>query len=650
MAASGARPMIVADNETAVDLLYHEAIAKTVARLVREKSDEPLSVGVHGDWGAGKSSILMMVEEAFSNDDRVFCVRFNGWLFQGFEDAKAVLIETIVEELRRKRPASQKVADQVKKVLRRVDWMKLARKAGAYGLTLATGIPHPETIKDLGTAARMLFDKGAGDVSPETLTTLMESSDEFLRNVAEDSASQQMHAFRREFAELLEDAEIDRLIVLVDDLDRCLPNTAIETLEAIRLFLFVPHAAFVIAADEGMIEYAVRQHFPDLPVATGPASYARNYLEKLIQVPFRLPSLGYTETRIYVTLLLVLNDCGEESAAFQNLTGLAREVLRRPWKGPGLDRKAVEEALGDVPDAVERAMELAGRIAPVLADGARGNPRQIKRFINTMMLRLAIAEERGFRDELNISVLAKIMLAERFAPELYDAMARGSASTGVSDELAALEAVVATPASGSETKSEAGKESVPPTEPALPDWPNLEWAKQWAAIDPPLAENDLRPYVFVTRDQRSVFGAVTSLGKLDELVVKLQGSPLQVKHAASEVARLQSIEAEQVFDALRAKVRDAEDLTQEPVGVKGLVEMARQHPFLQRPLLSFVQDLPVSKLGPWVVSGWGAVFSESDVKAEFMTMLRSWAGQDDNKKLKAASGAAIKLVEKRKHS
>lgn len=145
--------MIVADNETAVDFLYYEAIAKTVVRLVSEKSDESLSVGVYGDWGAGKSSVLMMVEEASSNDARVPCVRFNDWLFQGFKDAKAVLIERIVAELRRKRPTSQKVAEQAKRVLKRVDWMKLARKAGAYGLTLATGIPHPGTIKDIGEAA-----------------------------------------------------------------------------------------------------------------------------------------------------------------------------------------------------------------------------------------------------------------------------------------------------------------------------------------------------------------------------------------------------------------------------------------------------------------------------------------------------------------
>ena len=146
----------------------------------------------------------------------------------------------------------------------------------------------------------------------------------------------------------------------------------------------------------------------------------------------------------------------------------------------------------------------------------------------------------------------------------------------------------------------------------------------------------------------SVFGAITSLGELDELVAKLQGSPLQVRQAAAEVSRLQSIDAEHVFDALRAKVRDTRDLTQEPVGVKGLAEMARQHAFLQRSLLSFLQDLPVSKLGPWVVTGWASVFSEADVKADFEATLRGWAEQDDNNKLKAASGAAIKLVRKRK--
>ena len=152
--------MIVADNETAVDLLYYESVAGTVVRLLEEQSEEPLSVGIHGDWGAGKSSVLMMVEKALESQAGVLCVRYNGWLFQGFEDAKAVLIETIVEELLRARSGVKKVKDKARDVLRRVDWMKAARKAASYGVTAATGIPSLETVRDLGALASAVIGKG----------------------------------------------------------------------------------------------------------------------------------------------------------------------------------------------------------------------------------------------------------------------------------------------------------------------------------------------------------------------------------------------------------------------------------------------------------------------------------------------------------
>lgn len=109
------------------------------------------------------------------------------------------------------------------------------------------------------------------------------------------------------------------MVVMLDDLDRCLPPTAIGTLEAIRLFLFVDRTAFVIGAGEMMIEYAVRDHFPDLPPSAGPVSYARNYLEKLIQVPFRIPALGVAETRTYITLLLVETELGPGDEGFKKL-------------------------------------------------------------------------------------------------------------------------------------------------------------------------------------------------------------------------------------------------------------------------------------------------------------------------------------------
>ena len=83
--------LIIPDNETSVDLLYYEAVVGTIQNLITSVNDEPLTIGIHGDWGAGKSSILAMLEKNLSSDDQTLCIRFNGWLFQGFEDTKSVL-------------------------------------------------------------------------------------------------------------------------------------------------------------------------------------------------------------------------------------------------------------------------------------------------------------------------------------------------------------------------------------------------------------------------------------------------------------------------------------------------------------------------------------------------------------------------------
>jgi len=92
--------MILTDNETKIDLLNNEAIATTIVRLLRDHPDRPMTIGVHGDWGAGKSSVLEMIEASFESEKTALCLKFNGWRFQGFEDAKIALIEGIVTAAR----------------------------------------------------------------------------------------------------------------------------------------------------------------------------------------------------------------------------------------------------------------------------------------------------------------------------------------------------------------------------------------------------------------------------------------------------------------------------------------------------------------------------------------------------------------------
>lgn len=133
--------MILSDNETKVDLLNNEPIAATIVGLLRERPEHPITIGVHGDWGAGKSSVLEMIEAALDSHEQILCLKFNGWRFQGFEDAKIALIEAIVTGLVEKRPALAKASAAVKNVFRRIDWLKVAKKAGGLALTAYAGLP-----------------------------------------------------------------------------------------------------------------------------------------------------------------------------------------------------------------------------------------------------------------------------------------------------------------------------------------------------------------------------------------------------------------------------------------------------------------------------------------------------------------------------
>ena len=648
--------MFLNDQETATDLLYYEAIAKTVVTLIRKTPDAPVTIGVHGDWGAGKSSVLKMLERAFAEDDRVLCLWFNGWTFEGFEDAKTVVIETIVDELRRARPTSTKVADAAKKVLKRVDWLKLARKAGGFAFTATTGIPTFDQVKGLYDVATSFLAKPQDHVLIEDLKGVAEKAGEFLKEAPNESDNlpEHIHAFREEFKELLDAADIDQLVVIVDDLDRCLPKTAIATLEAIRLFLFVERTAFVIGADELMIEYAVREHFPDLPPSSGPVSYARNYLEKLIQVPFRIPALGVAETRVYVTLLLAENALGSRDPRFLNLLASAREDMRRPWKSRGLDRRTVEQAMaGKMPPDVDQALVISAHVTKILSEGTRGNPRQIKRFLNSMMLRHAIAEERGFGADIQRPVLAKIMLAERFYPDFYEQIARLAANhpDGQPEALRRFEEHVRAPApeedDDEKPAAKGGRKAAHSAPAPLPveamEWEKNEWAKGWAAIDPPLTGADLRPYVFVTRDKRSSLGGLAAASHLEGLVEKLMGPTMMVRGAVGEIAKLTGPEPEEVFEAIRGRILQDDNFAAKPKGADGLVRLVEAHPALQRRLLEFIRELPVAKVGSWAASSWGACFTDTGIAAEYQTTLRSWAEQTENSILQKAAHGISKL-------
>lgn len=649
--------MILTDNETKVDLLNSEAIAKTIVNLITERPDHPVTIGVHGDWGAGKSSVLEMIEAGLAGQEDVIVIKFNGWRFQGFEDAKISLIEEIVTELIEKRSLLTKAKDEVVDIYKRIDWLKLAKKAGGLALTAFTGIPSTEIVQTVISGLENIAKDPSKLGTKENFEQLISGAKSILKPKDETkNIPKEIGEFRKSFDKLLKKAGIKQLIVLVDDLDRCLPETAIETLEAIRLFVFTTKTAFVVAADEGMIEYAVRRHFPEFSDTTVAQMYSRNYLEKLIQVPFRIPVLGETETRIYVTLLLIGSELGDDDADFEKLIKVAREKLKKPWESSPLDSTSIKDALGVKASKVQNALLISDQIGPILANGTKGNPRQIKRFLNTLILRQRTAEARGFGQLINLSVLAKLMIAERFLPRLFEQIATLSAisSDGKCIEIAEFETIIkedgqintkknTRTSTTKDTKEKEAEVLKPSTDNAyINEWKSSKEIQDWAKINPQLAGFDLRPYIFVSKDKKDYFGISSSLGHLTSIAEKLFGSRLSIQALDPDLKKLTPQEARQLFDAIRGRLISSSNFDTEPAGIPGLSALVKLHSVLQSDLLDFLEALPKDKTGAWVVKGWEGAIVDQPQKERFNKLISSWA-TSSNTILKAAASSVQKM-------
>ena len=167
------------------------------------------------------------------------------------------------------------------------------------------------------------------------------------------------------------------MIVLIDDLDRCQPDRIIETLEAIKLFLSVKKTVFVIAADNNVIQYAIRKKYP--PLDNFSVNLDEEYIEKIIQLPITIPDLSGKDIENYLMLLVAQQYCSSESFAklIKSLRDdkflLSENVIDVP--------KLQELVNGYVPETSKAdfstTAEIIAGIKEIIAGNLKGNPRMI---------------------------------------------------------------------------------------------------------------------------------------------------------------------------------------------------------------------------------------------------------------------------------
>ncbi len=472
------------DNETTQDLLGYQVHADLLKKIILDKSMLPITIGVFGNWGSGKSSLMLLLYEGISiwnneqcqknpgseNDqsdkERVLQIKFNSWQFENYDATKLVMIDTILESIKTDISNHTDIFEKADDFLARISLLK----AGLFILKKTYENLTPDFIKKWIPNKKDL-DKITG----------RDKYNDLLEEIEKGNTSKFVGQFRELFEQMVKDAGYRAIVVYIDDLDRCNPKRIIECLEAVKLFVNVDRTAFVIGADERIIEYAIKQHYPIEQKKEEISSPFSDYLEKLIQLPYKLPKLSGNEQETYITLLLCKQYCRP-----MDFTSIYSEYVKFR-KNDKHSKYNIDDIKRAFPTLNLSGVEYMLPIVPIIKSFLNGNPRQLKRFMNTLYVRKELANVAGF-DELRPDVLVKLMVLEynslyisRFE-ELYRMQRDNAGCLSIEN---------------AEEQAKAGEDITDEL------WKNnweSSYLKRWLASAPSLKDINLQNYFWVARD------------------------------------------------------------------------------------------------------------------------------------------------------
>lgn len=465
------------DTETAEDLLGYRFHAKLLKDIVLDDNMLPTSIGIFGNWGYGKSSLMLLMQKEVDieiakqkdagKEWRVLQVRFNGWQYENYESTKYTLIQVLLDSVESYLSADKGFFEKLDGLLRRINLLKV----GVLLFKKYAWSQIPSEIKEHLPSNEEL--KACIDV---------DNIDKFRAEFENDRTSLFVTSFRKLFESIIKDAQFKSVIVYIDDLDRCSGERMIECIEAIKLFLNVDHTAFVLGADERMVELAIKEHYPvqdrNKSVIYSPFS---DYLEKLIQIPYRLPKLSFGEQATYIMFLLLKS---KYPNYFDGVLANYYEFKdKEPFKVYTYKQFKQDLNGRNIPD-VEKLLE----IVPMMNRFLNGTPRQLKRFLNTFDLRLRMVKVASMR-EINEIILAKLMLLEynfKYQKLFESLYGMQQTNQGTIKDIDKVES------NARQNKNLGDKR--------WEEWADDKLVWEWLKVEPSLMGVNLAPYFWIARD------------------------------------------------------------------------------------------------------------------------------------------------------
>lgn len=424
------------DQPTTHDKLGFEPSRAALLEIIHDGTlaDTPLTIGIFGPWGSGKTSLMQMLLSHLK-PDQCIPVWFNAWRYAQADALWRALLLSVVDALRQyllapddtwlkeliarrhridpavyandttpaalqeqRQQLETRLNDLVASLYRSVEreevsgievnWGEAGNLAARTAVRLGLSF-----LPVLGTVTQVV--EKTIESAQEKLGEGEEVADLF--DIVQRQRAQIYHEqvrsleqFHQNLEHLVKTWLIDadlRLVIFIDDLDRCLPEQAVSVLEAIKVFLDIQGCIFVLGVDREIIERGIRVRYKEFaldaaaaqregqPAAIFPVA-GRDYLEKIVQVPFELPPLEASAITSFLRDRL------------QHLNGLAAEEV--------------------------------DPIATVMTDGLQPNPRKVKRTLNAFRLLRTLLQKRG--REVPPALLAKLVVIQSSAPRIYDSL------------------------------------------------------------------------------------------------------------------------------------------------------------------------------------------------------------------------------------
>ena len=343
-------------------------------------------LGIHGPWGSGKTTLMQAVRSALDanpGDSNPLFVDFNAWKFHEREALWRALILRLVAELRPLAGADAATGlDELERSLYQafivqekgpwtVNWQSLVTEV----ITIALSVIHLDFVAKALARPASWFGKIFGKKKSDGID---EKAIEELGGILERTTTnrqvdqvQSIEQFLEKFRQVMDAFKADkrRVYMLIDDLDRCLPEAALDIFESIKLFLDAAGCVFVVALDRDVIRKGLSLRYGGSPQSDALLIAPDEYIEKTISISYDLPRLSD------------------------------------------------EDARGII-DGFQLPVSLSANEKNLMITALGTNPRRLKRFMNTLGLQLRLAQlaadhdrpvPGGLLDEGHRDVLARFI-------------------------------------------------------------------------------------------------------------------------------------------------------------------------------------------------------------------------------------------------